>query len=109
MSRRRTWDGRAAGVLTETTAEMAVALTLAAARRLGEAEQFIQAGRYQGWLPALFLGERLVQKTVGVIGLWRISSAYARMMAEGFEMNLIYYDLKDDEALEEFMSRYAAF
>jgi hydroxypyruvate reductase 1 len=50
--------GNTPGVLTETTAEMAVALTFAAARRLGEAERFLRAGRYRGWLPTLFMGWR---------------------------------------------------
>ena len=51
--------GNTPGVLTETTAEMAVALTFAAARRVGEAERFLRAGKYTGWLPTLFLGELL--------------------------------------------------
>ena len=48
-----------AGVLTETTAELAAALTLAAARRVPEADVFMRAGHYKGWLPTLFVGQLL--------------------------------------------------
>ena len=51
--------GNTPGVLTETTAQMAVALTFAAARRVGEAERFLRDGKYHGWLPTLFLGNLL--------------------------------------------------
>jgi glycerate dehydrogenase len=101
--------GNTPGVLTETTAEMAVCLTFAAARRLGEAERFLRAGRFKGWLPTLFVGELLWRKTVGVIGAGRIGATYARMMVEGHKMNLIYYDLYPNAELEEFMAAYAAF
>jgi hydroxypyruvate reductase 1 len=101
--------GNTPGVLTETTAEMAVALTFAAARRAGEAERFLRAGRFDGWLPTLFLGELLWRKTVGVIGAGRIGAAYARMMIEGHKMNLIYHDVRPNPGLEEFVSDYARF
>ncbi|MDP4858058.1 MAG: hypothetical protein NWR42_11660, partial [Desulfobacterales bacterium] len=60
--------GNTPGVLTEATAEMAVALTFATVRRVGESDRFLRAGKYQGWLPTLFLGELLWRKTVGLIG-----------------------------------------
>jgi hydroxypyruvate reductase 1 len=101
--------GNTPGVLTETTAEMAVALTFAAARRLIEADTFMRAGHYKGWLPTLFLGERLWSKTVGIIGAGRIGTTYARMMVEGHRMNLIYYDLHRNKALEDYMAAYGAF
>lgn len=101
--------GNTPGVLTDTTAEMAVALTFAAARRTGESERFLRAGRYDGWLPTLFLGELLRQRTVGIIGAGRIGDAYARMMVEGHKMNLIYYDLYRNEALERYVAAYSAF
>jgi len=101
--------GNTPGVLTETTAEMCAALTLAAARRTGEAERFMRAGKYQGWLPTLFLGQLLKGKTVGVIGCGRIGAAYARMMVEGFKMNLLYYDLNPNASLEKYLAGYAKF
>ena len=101
--------GNTPGVLTETTAQMAVALTFAAARRVGEAERFLRKGRYKGWLPSLFLGNLLWRKTVGVIGAGRIGAAYALMMIEGHKMNLVYYDPYQNEALEDHVANYSQF
>jgi glycerate dehydrogenase len=101
--------GNTPGVLTETTAEMAVALTFAAARRVGEAERFMRAGRYQGWLPTLFLGARLWRATLGLIGAGRIGAAYARMMVEGHKMNLVYFSPRANLRLEEDVAAYGRF
>jgi len=103
--------GNTPGVLTETTAEMAVALTFAAARRISEAERFLRAGRWPaaGYPPTLFLGERLCRKTLGIVGAGRIGQAYARMMVEGHKMDLIYYSLHRNERLENYIQRYNAF
>jgi hydroxypyruvate reductase 1 len=101
--------GNTPGVLTETTAEMAVALTFAAARRTGEAESYLRAGRFDGWLPDLFLGHLMTGKTVGVIGAGRIGSAYARMMVQGHGMSVIYYNRGHNPRLETFVARYSQF
>ncbi|NP_001312699.1 glycerate dehydrogenase [Nicotiana tabacum] len=101
--------GNTPGVLTETTAELAASLSLAAARRIVEADEFMRAGKYEGWLPHLFVGNLLKGQTVGVIGAGRIGSAYARMMIEGFKMNLIYYDLYQATRLEKFVTAYGQF
>ena len=101
--------GNTPGVLTETTAQMAVTLTFAAARRTGEAERFLRAGKYKGWLMTLFLGELLWHKTVGVIGAGRIGATYARMMVEGHKMNLIYHDIYPNKDLEDYIADYADF
>jgi glycerate dehydrogenase len=101
--------GNTPGVLTDTTAEMAVALTFAAARRVGEAERFLRAGRYTNWLPTLFLGELLRGKTLGIIGAGRIGEAYARMMMEGHKMDVLYFDLHPNETLERYAADYSAF
>ena len=101
--------GNTPGVLTETTAQMAVTLTFAAARRTGEAERFLRAGKYKGWLMTLFLGELLWRKTVGVIGAGRIGATYARMMVEGHKMNLIYYDIYPNKDLENYIAAYGDF
>lgn len=101
--------GNTPGVLTETTAEMAIALTFTTARRVVEADQFMRGGKFKGWLPNLFLGKLLWRKTVGVIGMGRIGAAYARMMVEGHKMNTIYYDLYQNKALEEYISAYGKF
>ena len=101
--------GNTPAVLTETTAETAVALTFAAARRVAEADAFMRAGHFKGWLPGLFLGELLWRKTVGIIGAGRIGAAYGRMMVEGHKMNLVYCDLKQNKALEEYIAAYGQF
>ena len=100
--------GNTPGVLTETTAEMAVALTLAAARRTGESERFMRAGKFTGWLPDLFLGKLLRGGTVGVIGAGRIGAAYGRMMVEGFKMQLVYCDVRANTGLEAYIRGYSA-
>jgi len=101
--------GNTPGVLTEATAEMAVALTLSAARRIPEADAYMRGGNYEGWLPALFLGDLLARKTVGVIGAGRIGAAYARMMVEGFKMNCVYHDIHQNRSLETYIRDYSTF
>jgi hydroxypyruvate reductase 1 len=101
--------GNTPGVLTETTAEMAVALTFSAARRIPEADVYMRGGKYVGWLPTLFLGELLTRKTVGVIGAGRIGAAYAKMMVEGFKMDFIYYDVRQNRGLEKYFREYSKF
>ncbi|KAK3281792.1 hypothetical protein CYMTET_10438 [Cymbomonas tetramitiformis] len=101
--------GNTPGVLTETTAEIAAALTLAAARRVAEADVFMRSGQYVGWLPALFVGNLLQRKTVGIIGAGRIGQAYARMMIEGHKMDCIYYDMFPQPKFEEYVTDYGKF
>jgi hydroxypyruvate reductase 1 len=101
--------GNTPGVLTEATAELAVALTFAGARRIVESSRFLSAGNYRGWLPSLFLGKRLGRKTLGVVGAGRIGAAYARMLVEGQKMNLVYYDKYANDQLEAFVGAYGAF
>jgi hydroxypyruvate reductase 1 len=101
--------GNTPGVLTETTAEMAVALTLAAARRIVEADGYMRAGKYQGWLPTLFLGSLMKGGTVGVIGTGRIGAAYARMMVEGFKMNVVYFNPSQNKSLESAVAAYSQY
>ncbi len=100
--------GNTPGVLTETTAEMAVALTFAAGRRIVEADRFMRGEKYDGWLPAMFMGQRFFGSTVGVIGAGRIGSAYGRMMVEGFKTNLVYFDPYRNERLEQYVAKYSA-
>jgi hydroxypyruvate reductase 1 len=101
--------GNTPGVLTEATAELAVALTFAAARRIGEAERYLRAGKWDRWLPRLFLGTQLRGKTVGIIGAGRIGSAYARMMMEGHKADILYYSRHPKPALESFAAAYNRF
>jgi glyoxylate reductase len=80
------------GVLSDTTADLAFALLMAAARRIPEAERYLRAGRYQGWGPLLFCGAEVHHATLGLVGAGRIGKIVARR-ASGFEMNLLYYDV----------------
>jgi len=79
------------GVLTDTTADFAWTLLMAAARRLVEADKYCRAGKYEGWGPMLFLGHDIHHKTLGIVGLGRIGQAIARR-AQGFEMKVLYTD-----------------
>jgi glyoxylate reductase len=76
-------------VLTNATAELAVALMLAAARRLGEGERLARAGAWTGWDPAALLGRELAGATVGIVGLGRIGLRVAELL-RGFEPVLLY-------------------
>lgn len=77
------------GVLTEATADLTLALLLAVARRIPEADRFARAGRYTGWQPMLLLGAELPGKTLGIVGMGRIGQATARR-ALGFGMSILY-------------------
>jgi glyoxylate reductase len=76
-------------VLTEATAELAMALTLAAARRMSDAERDLRAGQWRGWDPAAYRGIEIRGSTVGVVGLGRIGMAYARL-AQGLGADVVY-------------------
>ncbi len=99
--------GTTPGVLTETTAELAVALTFAAARRIAEGDRLMRAEGFGVWLPQLLLGDLLYRGTVGVIGAGRIGTAYARMMAEGHKMDVVYLDPHKNAALESSLWDYS--
>ncbi len=77
-------------VLTEATAELAMALLLAASRRIVAADSFARKGKFQGWGPLLFLGKGLNGKTVGILGMGRIGKTFARMVS-GFNAHVTYH------------------
>jgi glyoxylate reductase len=77
-------------VLTEATADLAWALILAAARRIGEGERLVRAGAWRGWGPTQLIGQSVWGRTLGVIGLGKIGSAVARR-ARGFDMRILYH------------------
>jgi glyoxylate reductase len=76
-------------VLTEATAELALALTLAAGRRMSDAERDLRAGHWRGWDPAAYRGIEILGSTVGVIGMGRIGHRYARL-AHGLGAEIVY-------------------
>ena len=88
------------GVLTETTADFAWCLLMAAARRLGEGERMMRAGAYRGWGILMLLGQDVHAKTLGLVGLGRIGSAVARR-AKGFGMRVLYSDSRRASAEDE--------
>lgn len=83
--------GNTPGVLTETTADFAFALLMAAARRIVEGERFVRAGKWKTWGLTQLLGQDVHRATLGIIGYGRIGQALARR-ARGFEMRILYYD-----------------
>ena len=88
-------------VLTESVAEHAIALIFGLAHRIVESDQYMRDGKYTGWAPMLFLGNDLIGKTLGLVGLGRIGTAVARRLHDGFEMKILYYDAKRNEELEK--------
>ena len=79
------------GVLTEDTADMTMALILAAPRRLSEGERLVRAGKWTGWAPTTMLGHRIWGKRLGIIGMGRIGQAVARR-ARGFGLSIHYHN-----------------
>ena len=86
------------GVLTDATADIAVTLLLMSARRAGEGERELRAGRWDGWRPIHMLGASLRGKTLGLVGFGRIGIATARRARHGFSMNIAYYARREAEA-----------
>ncbi len=84
--------GNTPGVLTETTADLAWALLMAAARRLPEGDRYVRDGRWKTWGPLLLLGPDVHGATIGIVGFGRIGQALARR-AMGFGMRILYHDV----------------
>jgi glyoxylate reductase len=83
--------GNTPGVLTETTADFAFALLMAAGRRVVEGERYVKAGRWKTWGPDLLMGLDVHAATLGLLGFGRIGQAVARR-ASGFGMRVLFYD-----------------
>jgi glyoxylate reductase len=90
-TRRHIPVGNTPGVLTDTTADFAFALLMAAARRVAEGDRFSRAGRWKTWGPRLLLGQDITGATLGIIGMGRIGKGMAKR-ARGFDMRVLYYD-----------------
>lgn len=87
-------------VLTESTADLTMALVLSCARRLSEGEKLLRTKKFKGWKPKLLLGMELKNKTFGILGAGRIGSAVARR-AKSFGTNIIYVDSNRNQKLEK--------
>lgn len=83
--------GNTPGVLTETTADLAWTLLMAAARRIVEGADYVRAGKWKTWGPLLLLGPDVHGATLGIVGFGRIGQAVARR-AQGFAMTVLYHD-----------------
>ena len=96
------------GVLTETTADLAFALLLAAARRVVEGDRLARTGGWKTWHPSFLLGQDVHGATLGIIGLGQIGLAMARR-ARGFDMRILYHTrTRRPEAEAELGIEYAA-
>ena len=88
-------------VLTETTADFAWALLMAAARRVVEGHRFLHSGKWRQWSIDLLVGQDLHHRTMGIFGMGRIGQAVARRAA-GFSMHVLYHDaVRAPEAVEK--------
>ena len=88
--------GNTPGVLTDTTADFAFALLMAAARRVVEGDRYSRAGKWKTWGPKLLLGVDVYGATLGIIGFGRIGKALARR-ARGFNMRILYANASQTE------------
>jgi glyoxylate reductase len=86
-------------VLTQSTADLAIALTLACARRLIEGEELIRKKKFKGWKPKLLLGVELKDKVFGILGAGRIGTATA-LRAKAFGTKIVYFSKSKNHELE---------
>jgi glyoxylate reductase len=94
---RRIPVGHTPGVLTDTTADFAFTLLMAAGRRVVEGERFVKASKWKTWGPTLLMGHDIHSATLGIVGFGRIGQAVAKR-ASGFGMRILFYDPNFDEA-----------
>jgi len=94
-------------VLSEATADLAWALLMAAARRVGEGERLVRAGEWRGPAPTQLLGQPVGGRTLGIVGMGAIGQAFARR-ARGFSMPIVYFNRNrlPGELEEELGARY---
>ena len=88
------------GVLDDATATHTMALLLATARRIAEADKFVRDGKWKGWSPSFFVGLDVDRKTLGIAGLGRIGKNVAKK-ARAFDMQIIYSDVQRDLDFEK--------
>ena len=87
-------------IASEAVAEHAIALMLALAARIVEANLFVRAGKYKGWDPMLFIGNDILGKTLALIGVGRIGGRVA-YYAKGLGFKIIYHDVARNEKIEQ--------
>lgn len=89
------------GALTDSVAEHTVALLISVALRVVEADKYLREGKFKGWEPLGFLGLDMKGKTVGILGAGRIGFRVGQILHKGFDMNVVYYDVKKNEEFEK--------
>lgn len=92
-TRRKVAVSNTPDVLTDATADLAMALLLAVARRVVEGDNLVRADKFPSWGPTFFLGADLNQRTLGILGMGRIGQAMARR-ALGFGLQILYHNRK---------------
>src|SRR5207247_3274778 len=93
--------GNTPGVLTDATADMAFCLLMAAARRVTEGHQYTVSGKWKTWEPLGHLGQDLAGRTLGVLVMGRIGHALARRCHGGWDMRVLYHDVRRHEPAEK--------
>jgi lactate dehydrogenase-like 2-hydroxyacid dehydrogenase len=91
-------------VLTDTTADFAFALLMAAARRVVEAHEFVHAGKWDRWAIDMLVGQDVHHRTLGILGMGRIGQAMARR-GSGFSMRVLYHDAAPVNVDAEYVSK----
>ena len=91
-------------VLTDTTADLAFALMMAAARRLIEAHEFVHSGKWNRWTIDMLVGQDVHHRTLGILGMGRIGQAMARR-GQGFSMRVLYHDAAPVACDAEYVSK----
>ena len=92
--------GNTPGVLTDATADMAFALLISAARRIVESQHYAASGQWKTWEPLGHIGQDLVGRTIGIVGMGRIGYAMAKRCHGGWGMKVLYHDLQRVAAAE---------
>jgi glyoxylate reductase len=92
--------GNTPGVLTDATADMAFALLISAGRRIVESEKYGVAGHWKTWEPMGHIGQDMVGRTLGIVGMGRIGYAMARRCHGGWGMRVLYHDQRAHEQAE---------
>lgn len=88
------------GVLSKATAEIALLLMLAAARRAGEGDRLVRAGKWDSWSPSFMVGTQVTDKRLGIIGMGRVGRALAHLV-KGFDMEIHYFNRRRLPAEQE--------
>lgn len=87
--------------ISEAVAEHVIALIFALSHRIVETDRFTRHGKYHGWGPQMLLGRDVYGKTLGIVGAGAIGTALARRMRDGFDVKIVYSDVKRNAQLEE--------